>query len=296
MLALLIAPAFAAPAPCDRNCLLDIATRYADGLTAQTFDEVAFAATLRSTENTVPTAVDAGVVRTAQAWRYRHTVVDDDAGQIVLFGTVSEGEKDAMIAIRLAVVDRQITESERLVVRETDSRFFVPRAVTAKRPVFEMPTPPEQRMSRDALTSIANRYFDAISAGDPSMAPFHPDCNRFENGMQTTNNPPRFASSCSEGIRRLVYMTNGRERRFPLVDPAHGLVIGIVAFDMPPMNETRTIRGKPVEFSSERLLLPRTLLLFELFKIDDGRIRAIEAVMMDRPFGAGLGWPGAASR
>ncbi len=279
---------------CDRGCLLDLATRYADGLSAQTFEDVPFAKNLRSTENAAVVPVDGGLFATAQGWRYRHTAVDADAGQIAIFGTVSEGEPDALVAIRLKVVDRRIVESERLVVRERDTRFFAPRVVTEPRPVFESPLPVDQRMSRDAMVAVANRYFDAISAGDPNAVPLHPDCNRFENGIQTTNNPPRFPSSCSEGLRRLIYMTKGRERRFPLVDPVHGLVLGIVAFDLPPMHETRTIRGKTVEFSAERQKLPRTLLLYELFRIDEGRIRAIEAVMVDRPLGDSLGWPTAA--
>lgn len=280
----------ACAADCDRNCLLDIATRYADGLTAHTFEDVRFAPTLRATENAAVVPVDGGVFATAQGWRYRHTVVDAAAGQIVIFGTVSEGEPDAMVAIRLRVADRLIVESERMVVRAPDTRFFEPRAVSEARPVFEMSVPADQRLPRDALVAIANRYFDAISAGDPAAVPLHPDCNRYENGIRTTNSPPRFAS-CSEGIRRLIYMTKGRERRFPLVDPVRGLVLGIVAFDLPPMHETRTIRGKAVEFSPERQKLPRTLFLYELFRVDDGRIRAIEAVMMDRPLGDTLGWP-----
>ena len=276
---------------CDRGCLLDVATRYADALTAHTFDEVAIDPALRSTENAAPLAVDAGVARSATGWRYRHTVVDAERGQILIFGTVAEGDTDAMLAIRLRIAARRVVESERLVARAADSRLFAPRASDEIRPLFDGPVDRDHRSTRETLVAVANRYFDAISAGDPAVAAFHPDCNRYENGVRTTNQPPRFATSCSEGIRRLVYMREGRERRFPLVDVDRGLVLGIVAFDLPSMNEVRTIRGQRVEFSDARQLLPRTIFLYELFRIDEGRIRAIEAVMIDRPLGDRLGWP-----
>jgi hypothetical protein len=57
------------------------------------------------------------------------------------------------------------------------------------------------------------------------------------------------------------------------------------------MDKTITVRGKPVRITPEAHRLPRTLELYELFKVEDGRVVGIEAVMRDAPLGAGMGWP-----
>jgi hypothetical protein len=63
---------------------------------------------------------------------------------------------------------------------------------------------------------------------------------------------------------------------------------------MPQMTRTLLIRGKAVEINPERQHLPRTLFLFELFKVEDGQIREIEAVMRNMTLGADMGWAVAA--
>jgi hypothetical protein len=64
----------------------------------------------------------------------------------------------------------------------------------------------------------------------------------------------------------------------------------VAVVDMPEMTRTLTIRGRPVEINPQKQHLPRTLFLCELFKVEDGRIRQIEAVMRNMPLGADVGW------
>ena len=50
--------------------------------------------------------------------------------------------------------------------------------------------PEAQRMSRADLIKTANMYFSGMQQNDgKGIYPFTDDCNRIENGMQTTNAP-----------------------------------------------------------------------------------------------------------
>ena len=292
LLGLLSTPAMAATPGCDEACLLGIAGDFLDALTANDPSTAPFAPQLRATENGIASAPGQGIWKTATAWSYRHTIVDPVSGGIAVFGTVMEADnKKAIVAVRLKVADRRIAESELMVSREGDFSLFDTQT-TEVRSAFTDFVPPEQRSTRAALAAIAHSYLTGLTRGDPSAVPFHPDCNRFENGVQTTNSPPHMLFSCAEGLHRFGYMQSFRDLRFPVIDPQRGLVLAVVAFDLPVMNRTLTLRGKPYEISPDRQHLPRTLFLNELFKIEGGKIRAVEAEMRNMPLGTQIGWSG----
>jgi hypothetical protein len=291
------APAIASealpPQNCNEGCLLKIASQYMDALTANDPSSVPLAIDIRSTENGIDTPLTKGIWTTAVARSYRHTFVDPVSGQIGAFGTVREGaDMDAMLAIRLKVVDRKITESELLVTRKGDFSLYEPMWAAEAKPMFKAIVPEEHRSTRTELAAIPMKYFRAIMAGDPELVPVHPDAVRVENGSQTTSSPNRAMPSISEGLRRLVYMQSVRQVRVPVIDTTRGFVLAIVAFDLPKMNKTITVRGKPIQITSEARNLPRTLELYELFKVEDGLITGIEAVMRNAPFGTDMGWGG----
>lgn len=124
------------------------------------------------------------------------------------------------------------------------------------------------------------------------MVPFHKECNRFENGAQTTNNPSTVASGCKEQFDKKMYsyITKVRNRRFLMADKEKGLVFGIQMFDMPGKREDFKYFPTPFDELPTRFYKPRSLLLAEMFKIVDGQILSIEAVMVNAPFGATSGW------
>ena len=279
-------------AACDESCLLGIAGDYMDSLSANDPAGAPLATNVRSTENGQSLALGEGVWKTAHAWSYRHTFVDPVSGEIGFFGAVTEdGDKKSLLTGRLKVAVRKITESELLVVRTGDSALFNP-AETEARAAFGTVLPPELRSTREQLKAAARNYFLGIIKSDPSITPFHPDCNRFENGLQTTNNPPMSGTSCAEGLKRLGYMQHYRSLRIPVVDTKRGLVFAVVAFDMPLLTRSFQVRGMTYEINPERQHLPRTLFLFELFKVEGGKIRIIEAKMANKPLGTEMGWAG----
>ncbi len=78
-------------------------------------------------------------------------------------------------------------------------------------------------------------------------------------------------------------ITTVRDRRYPLVDVGRGLVVGIVMFDIPG-------GWYPRPPGEDRYYEPRSLLLVEVFHVEDGLIRHIEATMRDVPLGSPTGW------
>ena len=240
----------------------------------------------------VVTPTSAGIWASARGWSYRHTFVDPSSGTIGAFGSVHEDAGDALVSLRLKVIDRHITQSELLVCRKGDFALFEPRYAVDPNPLFTSFIPPDRRASRAELAAVPRRYLEAILKADPTRVAVHPDANRVEDGVQTTNNPVLNFPSLADSFSRLVYFHDIRQLRIPVVDTARGLVWLIVVVDMPEMTRTLEVRGKPVEINPQKQHLPRTLFLYELFKVEDGRIRQIEAVMRNMPLGADLGWPG----
>ena len=95
--------------------------------------------------------------------------------------------------------------------------------------------------------------------------------------------------SCAD-LYPFVYMHSYRPTEIPVIDTERGIVLGITAFDMIEQTKTVMIRGKPFEITPEGRRLPRTLFLYELFKVDNGQVMVIDAFLMNQPFGAKMGW------
>jgi hypothetical protein len=93
--------------------------------------------------------------------------------------------------------------------------------------------------------------------------------------------------SCSAGFKHFAYIKTVRGRRFPVVDPARGLVVAIVDFDIPGQPAQSSISSNSI---ASLPISTRTLSLYELFKIEDGKIREIEAFMRNEPLGFTNGW------
>jgi hypothetical protein len=149
-----------------------------------------------------------------------------------------------------------------------------------------------QRGSRQELRAAADRYFDGLEQNRSRDVPFHADCQRFENGVQTTGNPAFLAGmGCREQLDRglFAYIEAVRARRYPVFDEERGVVLSCVLLDVP---------GRAIRFASEggtidlpaRIRAPRSVLLFELFKVVAGEIQRIDALMINLALGASSGW------
>lgn len=289
--------AFGSPQPnasradCSRACLLEVLGSYLDALVKHDPSTLPVAQNLRVTENGQEIKLGDGLWKTASGFSYRQSFVDPATGQAGFFGVAEEENTagEAIFAMRLKVVGRKIAEVETLVARKGAHPIFSPEALLTPKAVWNDSLAANERSPRTAMVAAANSYFEGIQVHKPEIIPFHPDCIRTENGTQTTSNPPRFPLSCRDSIAGLSYISHVRDRRYPIVDPERGLVFAIVQFDIPG-NLASTPPTADAQLQT-RLREPRSLLLFELFKIENGRIREIEAFMTNEKYGSLTAWP-----
>jgi hypothetical protein len=270
-----------APA-CDAACLKGFADGYLDALARRDPSQLAVAKDAKFTENGRVQTLGMGFWKTAgKPTRYRDYVVDPESGGVGVYTALAEGDHVTELFVRLEISNRAIAEIETIVVRPGDQRWYAPENLERLSGVFAEVVPPAQRNTRAQLVEIANAYFTAVhTEGTPEFkqAPFAPGLKRFENGLQTTNNhdnPILERHSLEPGVQleKAFYKgTHVMDRRFPLVDVEHGLVLGIATF-----------RSDGPDSS--------VLLLAETFKVTEGRLREIRAMMTGLPNGAATGWP-----
>src|SRR5688572_9814560 len=299
--------------PCDRRCLEGWIDRYLDALVRHDPGAVPLAAAARYTENGQRLSVGDGLWRSVKAkGKYRLVVADTEAQQVAMIGTLEELNADptlgtpALIALRLKIGGNEITEAEQFIARNVDAARRV-EALGRPHPTFSQPVPEAERMSRADLIATANKYFTGMQQNDgKGDYPFAADCNRIENRMQTTNratpagetrpNPATAANYSAQWICReqfesglLHFVTRIRDRRFVAVDRERGLVFSFVFFDH-AAGDTRnftTPNGRQVTAGPAQ---PWTWYIAELFKIDKGQIRQIEATLERVPYGMTSGW------
>lgn len=300
-------------AACDRECLNGFVDQYLDALVKHDPKLIPLTKNVKFTENGQRLDPGDGLWRSMAAkGTYRLFVTDTQTGEVAFLGTIREQGRNAgeqvgdVIALRLKVVNRQIPEVETLVVRnERFAQNF--EKIGTPNHLFQEAVPPAERMSREDLIKTANMYFTGMQQNDgKGVYPFTDDCNRIENGSQSTNVPPAAgkpvpdpktatnysgAWSCKQQFESglLHFVTRIRDRRFVAVDPERGMVYSFVFFDH-SAGDTRTFKtpdGRTVTAGPNQ---PWTWELAELFKIEKGKIHQIEAVMDHSPYGMLSGW------
>jgi hypothetical protein len=305
--------AAATDAGCNRACLEGFVDRYLDAVAANQPSTVPLATSVRFTEDGQQLVIGDGLWNTMRAkGKYRLFVSDVPAGQVAFFGSIEEDNRDpdqgtpALIALRLKVRNMQIAEIEQIVIRDVNAAKRV-NDLGAPNPLYLQAVPEKERMSRADLITIANKYFTGMQQNDgKGDYPFADDCNRLENGNQTTNAPtpagqtrpdPKTASnysaqwSCMEQFKSglLHFVNRIRDRRFVAVDEERGLVYAFGFFDHSggatrtfSLPDGRTVTNGPVQ--------PWTWEIAELFRIEKGKIRKIEALLQRSPYGMTSGW------
>jgi hypothetical protein len=272
------------------NGLVAVANGYLAALTANDPGALPLAGGVRVTENGYPVELGLGLFETAGEVTYRHIVADGGAGQVVAFTVVREGRLLVNACVRLAVAGGRITEIETIVARRGGASVAAPEKLTEPHPLFAEALAPGDRRPRGALVATAARYFEALES-DSGDVPFHPDCDRVENGQATTNRGPRAMSAKAQFERKVFsYITRVRGRRFPLVDEERGVVLALVLMDVPAREEDFARFPVPVDELPARMVTPRTIMLAELFKVAGDQIRHIDAVMVNVALGATSGW------
>lgn len=307
------ASAPAAAQQCDRDCLEGWADRYLDAVVDNDPGAVPLSDDVRFTENGQRLYIGDGLWRSMRSkGPYRLFISDVPAGQVVFMGTIEEDHREpgrgqpALLALRLRIEDDEITEIEQFVARDAEAAERV-NELGEPRPAFTETVPADERMSREALIETANAYFSGMQQNDgQGDYPFHPNCNRIENGTQTTNRPtpegetepdPETSTSysvqwsCREQFESglLHFVTRIRDRRYVAVDRERGLVFAFGFFDH-SAGETRTFETPGGRTVTAGPAQPFTWYIGELFKVENGLLHEIEAVLQQVPYGMNSGW------
>jgi len=297
------------PAPqheCQRACLEGFVNRYLQAMADQNVDPELFARDVRFTENGIelPLGNEGLWATTSAVGNYKFYVPDAETQQVAFLGTVMEvasssatgpaREPEAVgLSLRLRIVDGKITEIEQIAARP--ERPLGPGAAAASSPfpatgaaveamgsphaIFLEAVPENERHTREELIAIGNAYFDAVERNTgEDYYPFTDDCLRYENGMIIVGPPGTIGmrgqevQGCTEQLETsLIGAVNSiRDRRFVAVDRERGIVFAFAFFD-----------HRPINWSWQ---------LGELFKIENGLIRRIEAIFIRGPYGICSGW------
>jgi hypothetical protein len=289
---------------CNRQCLAGFMTTYLNAVVAHDASKLPVTKNVKYTENGVRLNLNDGLWQTASALpTYRVDVLDEEAGQVGLLGRINENGNNNWFAVRLKVeMGKQISEIETLIVRSLSSGLpeGTPMGATHKEahPLMMEVIPDGKRSPRHELIRAGNSYFTGLDTEESGKnVPFDPDCQRRENGMITSNNPDAPKGSMQwMGCKAQfdtgfsVIVTDIRERRF-IADPVTGLAFGWGYFDHDGSvaKMSNTPDGKLTDVTST-FRQPFSFNIAEIFKIKDGKIRQIEAVLGTVPYGMSSSW------
>jgi hypothetical protein len=313
-------------APCDRACMEKYVDQYMDAMLAHEVSPKLFARDCRFTENGIqlPLGNEGLWASMVGKGTYKFYIPDVDTHQIAFIGTAREESQDpknpssVAIALRLKILNGLIAEAEQLVIRP-ESNLLNPdkkpapsaadaiEKMVAPHAVFTEVIPEAERPSREEMIKTANYYFSGMQKNDgKGFYPFSDDCERYENGGRATNNPLKPGQKRPDPKKELVYsgswsckeqfesglihfVTRIRDRRFVAVDHERGVVFSFCFFDHAAGKsryfkspDGRDVVAGPTE--------PWTWQVAELFKIEKGKIRRIEAVLQRCPYGMNSGW------
>jgi hypothetical protein len=281
----------------DRAGLYELLDTYLRALGSRDAKAVRWADSPRTSENNVMLEVGDGLWGTIDALGdYRLRFADPATGQVGYFGTVREFAEESAYTVRLKADDAgRIREAESVVVRQSDSGIKFENPRYWEKPILNWNA--TRPASRAEMIRLSNGYFDTLQLNDGTIhTRFHPDCNRVENGVQTTHNPefakivPVSALGCEEQFRMGNYRYDDRlrARRFPLVDEERGLVLAFAFIDHSGrLAEYRLTDGRTVRSPVRR---PHSFYIAELFKIDHGMICQIEANFITVPYNMPSPW------
>ena len=277
------------------------AEAYLDALVAKDVSRLNLAENAIFTENNVQIRLGDGLWNTISGRRdnYDLKCADIQAGQVSWFGIIEEYGHPAIMGLRMAFDGEQISEIETIICREMEFGPFPSIAgYDAPRASMLADVPQDQRLSREEMIAIANGYFETIELNDGTLhTEFTDDCDRIENGLQTTNVEiedypiARMGTADQFRLGQYIYDDRLRDRRFPLVDEEKGIVCAAGFID----HAGKIIDVTWTDGSQHKSLFhfPHSFVLLELFKIVGGKIADVEAVFVTVPYNMVSPWLGA---
>ncbi len=267
---------FASGQTCDRACLKGWVTRYLDAMVAHNPGALALAPNVRFTEDSKDLKIGDGLWKTATKLSgYRQDFLDVRQQAAAAHVLVDEGDKTAMLSLRLKVADGKLTEIETLVTHSaTDGRLFQLDGVKQVHANASATPPAGQRMSREEMVRTAMFYPAGLIIGDFAKAdtPFAADAYRLENGV-TTAGVGCARAGCENMQKQTIIKHPDLTSSVVAVDEEEGWVLLWMNF------------GDTNSYGPGNALIP-----FEAFKVWGSQIRAVQAFMKVLPKATERGW------
>ncbi|KAF2241549.1 hypothetical protein BU26DRAFT_511338 [Trematosphaeria pertusa] len=303
-LAALTAGQTPSPPPCDRPCLETLVSDYLTALIAHDPSRLPLAPDVKYVENSqiVPLGTGEWHVATSLG-RYRHIFSDPENGQVGAITTLTENGVGIIYVVRLKreAASGLISEIESQITRDAGG-FALYENMSVPESVWLQPVAVEDRIPRAKLISQTDKYYAGMERNDPrgNYSFFDRDCNRLEDGLQTTNqknnasyghsNDTAFASlGCEAQFQTgfLGFVTRVRDRRYAVVDEERQAVLAMTIFD-----HNGTVRELPSVNGTSNPIppyfdVPRTLAASEAFRLrgEEGKLWRIEMTLTEVPYG-----------
>ncbi len=283
---------------CDRACLNGFLDQLIAAMVKHDSSTLPLARDVKYTENGQLLKIGDGFWGTASSLpTYKIYADDPQAGQAMFMGVLKENGAPVIFCVRLKIELHRITEIEAIIARKEAGSIAQPENLVTPNPIFSETVPPTQRRSRQNMIAIANSYFNAIEKGHASYVPFDSNCNRIESGVQTTNNKQLATNpdsvlglGCADQIKTRNFQPDTliRDRRFAVIDEERGLVFVLGFFDHDAtLRSYQLADGRTVK---QTRTAPWTWEIAEMFKIQDGKIMRVEALVNTGIYGMKAGW------
>ena len=262
-----------AAASCDRECLRGKVTQLLHALVRHDVSGLTVASTLRVTEDAVEKPLaKVGLVGTVTRLRgFRQDIIDERAGVAGAHVMVEETGAPVLLVVRLKVVADQLTEIELVATRgRAEGLIFNIDGLSAPSAGMNYAPRPAQLATREAAIKAAMHYPEGLNAAKTFAAvnaPFAPNAYRYENGQVMAGPDCKFAPGCqniSTQSLAIFERLGDVQTRVIAVDERMGIVWLRMAWGV------RESGGDQ-------------LTVWEMFKVYDGQIHAVEAFMRILP-------------
>ena len=287
------------PFNCDRVCLKNITDLYFKAMAAHDRSMLSLAPELKYTETGHALKLGEGIWRTASGLpTYRLELFDPETGGIGVHAVVPDGKLCTIMSLRLKVMDHRITEVETLLIaQDTKIVGAAPDRLTKPSNYWTRTIRPAEQNSRYELIAAADAYFRAMESNgtlDYIRAPWLPDTNRYENGLQVTNvvmSKDFPAKTVAESFDVGRYKGgSARDRRYPVVDSETGAVMSLVRFG-DPMGPLRAPGLPPGSAPPDPSLRVGASFVSEIFAVTQGKIVEIQAFWIPADGQIPTPWP-----
>jgi hypothetical protein len=262
-----------APAACDRECLRGKVTELLHALVRRDVSGLPVADTLRVTEDAVEKPLaKVGLVNSVTRLRgYRQDVIDERAGVAGTHVVVEETGAPVLLVVRVKVVADKLTELELVATRSrAEGLIFNIDGLNTPSAVMNYAPGPGQLPTREEAIKAAMKYPEGLNAAKTFAAvnaPFAPDAYRYENGQVMAGPDCTFAPGCqniSTQSLAIFERLGDVQTRVIAVDERMGIAWLRMAWGV------RERGGDQ-------------LTVWEMFKVYDGQIHAVEAFMRILP-------------